>query len=30
VINVTALEAHGISPRPIVLRGASLVRQQPN
>jgi ABC-type uncharacterized transport system substrate-binding protein len=30
VINVTALEAHGITPRPIVLRGATLVRQQAN
>jgi len=29
VINVTALEAHGIALRPIVLRGATLVRQQP-
>lgn len=29
VINVTALESHGIKPRPIVLRGATLVRQQP-
>lgn len=29
LINVTALESHGITPRPIVLRGAALVRQQP-
>jgi ABC-type uncharacterized transport system substrate-binding protein len=29
IINVTALETHGITPRPIVLRGATLVRQQP-
>jgi len=29
IINVTALESHGITPRPIVLRGATLVRQQP-
>lgn len=29
IINVTALEAHAITPRPIVLRGATLVRQVP-
>ncbi|MEF8753727.1 MAG: ABC transporter substrate binding protein [Accumulibacter sp.] len=29
IINVTALERHGIVPRPTVLRGATLVRQQP-
>ena len=29
IINVTALEAHAITPRPIVLRGATLVRQAP-
>lgn len=29
VINVTAIEAHGVVLRPIVLRGATLVRQQP-
>jgi len=29
IINVTALEAHAITPRPIVLRGATLVRQTP-
>lgn len=29
VINVTALERHGIMPQPAVLRGAALVRQQP-
>lgn len=29
VINVTAIEAHKIAIRPIVLRGATLVRQQP-
>jgi len=29
VINVTALERHGIVPKPTVLRGAALVRQQP-
>jgi len=29
VINVTALESHGITLRPVVLRGAALVRQQP-
>lgn len=28
VINVTALEAHGVALRPTVLRGATLVRQQ--
>ena len=27
--NLTALEAHAITPRPIVLRGATLVRQTP-
>jgi len=29
VINVTALERHGIIPQPMVLRGVTLVRQQP-
>ena len=29
IINVTALESHGVALRPIVLRGATLVRQQP-
>jgi ABC-type uncharacterized transport system substrate-binding protein len=29
VINVTAVEAHRLAPRPIVLRGTTLVRQQP-
>jgi ABC-type uncharacterized transport system substrate-binding protein len=29
VINVTALEAHGVALRPTILRGATLVRQQP-
>lgn len=29
VINITALERHGIVPRPTVLRGAALIRQQP-
>ena len=29
VINVTALERRGIVPKPAVLRGAALVRQQP-
>ena len=29
VINVTALELRGIVPKPTVLRGATLVRQQP-
>ena len=29
VINITALERHGILPKPTVLRGAALVRQQP-
>ncbi len=29
VINVTALERRGIIPKPTVLRGAALVRQQP-
>ena len=29
VINITALERHGIVPKPTVLRGAALVRQQP-
>lgn len=29
VINITALERHGIVPKPTVLRGATLVRQQP-
>ena len=27
--NLTALEAHAITPRPILLRGATLVRQTP-
>ncbi len=29
VINLTALESHGIVPRPIILKGATLVRQHP-
>ncbi|MEO5373917.1 MAG: ABC transporter substrate-binding protein [Alphaproteobacteria bacterium] len=29
VINVTAIESHGVALRPIVLRGATLIRQQP-
>jgi ABC-type uncharacterized transport system substrate-binding protein len=29
VINITVLERHGIMPKPTVLRGATLVRQQP-
>lgn len=29
IINVSALERHGIVPKPVVLRGAALVRQQP-
>jgi ABC-type uncharacterized transport system substrate-binding protein len=29
IINVTALERHGILPKPTVLRGATLVKQQP-
>ncbi len=29
ILNVTMLENHDIVPKPIVLRGASLVRQQP-
>lgn len=29
VINITALERHGIVPKPTALRGAALVRQQP-
>ncbi len=29
IMNVTALESHGIVPKPTVLRGVTLVRQQP-
>jgi ABC-type uncharacterized transport system substrate-binding protein len=29
IINITALERHGIVPKPTVLRGATLVKQQP-
>jgi ABC-type uncharacterized transport system substrate-binding protein len=29
IINVTALESHGVVPKPTVLRGATLVKQQP-
>ncbi len=29
IINVSALERHGVVPKPTVLRGATLVRQQP-
>ena len=29
IINVTELERRGITPKPMVLRGATLVREQP-